>query len=361
MNYPKISSQFKKPQVLILRDLPPPYGGVRVSSTLITKLLLSRNEIFYRVVEFDNRRGPFLRVLWNYFIELRNSKAVLFQIGDIFTLSRKKVLVFLVVAILMRRPIIYRGFGGITNVMKNMSKSSLRHWRLFRNYLALATFETRQDVSYLRSDAENSKVRIGWFPNTPSSKPMKSLEKRHQASKFCFFGKICKAKGVDLLFEVSKDLPNSVSIDIYGEYNHADCDIDIGKLLNNQYRIFYRGTVEPERLVDIMKEYDGLLLPTSWRTEGYPGVVLEALSVGMPIITTNWNALPEIIDSTCGILINVNSSEELKRAILTMHNECERWKRMRKGALARAKEFDPQVWANKMHDWIAKIVMEGQV
>src|SRR5436309_10070951 len=208
----------KKYQVLILRDLPPPYGGVRVSSSHTTRLLESQDDINYRAIEFDNQKGATACVLWNYLVELRKSSAVLFQIGDVLTLARKKVLVYLAMAILLRRPIIYRGFGGaVANALQKGSRFSQRIWRLIRNQLTLVTFETKEDAFYFRQDLEESMTRVEWLPNVAGSRRLLSIERREQARKFCFFGRVCKEKGIHLIYQTLDDLPKDISIDVYGE------------------------------------------------------------------------------------------------------------------------------------------------
>ena len=85
-------------------------------------------------------------------------------------------------------------------------------------------------------------------------------------------------------------------------------------------------------------------------------MILEAFSVGMPVIATRWNALPELVDSSCGILVDVDSVDDLRRAILAMHLDKDNWNRMRSGALARVERYDPEIWAKQLHQWVVEVV-----
>ena len=52
--------------------------------------------------------------------------------------------------------------------------------------------------------------------------------------------------------------------------------------------------------------------------EGLPCVLLEAMSCGIPVITTNVGAIPEIIDYKQGIIIQPNKTNELVKAMEDM-------------------------------------------
>ncbi len=56
--------------------------------------------------------------------------------------------------------------------------------------------------------------------------------------------------------------------------------------------------------------------------EGFSHVVLEAMSAGLPVITTNVGGNPEVVDSPeNGILIEYNNREQLRDAILKLYND----------------------------------------
>ena len=61
-------------------------------------------------------------------------------------------------------------------------------------------------------------------------------------------------------------------------------------------RVGYCDVVEPDNVLDVLWQYDALLLPTYQPGEGYPGVIIEACAVGLPVICTLWHRLPELVD-----------------------------------------------------------------
>ena len=86
--------------------------------------------------------------------------------------------------------------------------------------------------------------------------------------------------------------------------------------LNDKVQIF-------NNLNDIYNLYnitDVLILP-SICNEDFPNVVLEAMSLGIPVIGTNIAGIPEQIDNmSTGIVIQPNSAIELKQAISIISN-----------------------------------------
>jgi glycosyltransferase involved in cell wall biosynthesis len=103
--------------------------------------------------------------------------------------------------------------------------------------------------------------------------------------------------------------------------------------------------------VSTMAQYDALLLPTYHEGEGYPGVVLEAFRAGLPVICTRWQALPEIVDDTCGILVEPRSAEELRDAMERLIRNPALFKSLREGATRRRDLFSSETWAERFVEY----------
>src|SRR5690606_41557275 len=76
----------------------------------------------------------------------------------------------------------------------------------------------------------------------------------------------------------------------------------------------YKGPVKSDEVVDLLSQYDVLVLPSY--KEGYPGVIIEALSIGMPVIATKLRGIQEMVDSSCAILFEVGNQRALADAIM---------------------------------------------
>jgi glycosyltransferase involved in cell wall biosynthesis len=85
------------------------------------------------------------------------------------------------------------------------------------------------------------------------------------------------------------------------------------------YKAVYKNPLTHQEVLEIMYQYDVLVLP-SYR-EGYPGVVIEALSIGLPVIVTNLSGIKEMVDENCAVFIKPGSSDDIVRAIVSFNNE----------------------------------------
>ena len=183
-------------------------------------------------------------------------------------------------------------------------------------------FETKYLVNCFSSYNENTY----WFPNV-REKPQMIREGKFQ-KKFIFLGKVTKEKGIIELLEASNQLDDSYTIDLYGYLGD-----DLITFNFEGYKAKYKRALATTEVLDTLREYDVLVLPSY--IEGYPGVIIEALSVGLPIIATNLEGIKEMIDKRSSVFIEPKSINQLKQAIesFTETNYIER-------AEAALKQFD---------------------
>lgn len=347
---------FKK-KVLVLYDPPPPYGGVRVSAEALYGDLksLSTLDLEHFLYESDSRNMIFSIIAFVKSV-LRND-IIFFMVGDVLTLNQKRASIYYLIATLLGKEVAFKGFaGGLEKQIRELPSDQQRKLKKKLNKLKLLTVQTKSDYRFFREILTNSQ-NIKWLPNTrPFIEGELALVDKTQAKKICFIGKVWKPKGVHLILEAAKKLPKEIQIDLYGPLNENDppaLAIDTNAL--NVSNVKYRGVLKRGEIKEKIKEYDSLLLPSTWKTEGHPGVILEALSMGVPVIATNWNGIPEIIDKSVGILITPDSVEELINAILYLYDNTSIWNDMRQNAPLKAKEFDSLTWATILNKWLLEL------
>ncbi|MBO4369559.1 MAG: glycosyltransferase family 4 protein [Desulfovibrio sp.] len=120
--------------------------------------------------------------------------------------------------------------------------------------------------------------------------------------------------------------------------------------------VSYPGLISHTELPRIMASHDIFLAPcvidSSGRRDGIPNTVIEAMSMGLPVITTNIHALPEvIIDHETGLSVPPNDPASLCEAILTLANDPNLAVRLGNHAQEKAKKtFDPATNCKKVAD-----------
>jgi|GEM_PF-776522 glycosyltransferase involved in cell wall biosynthesis len=134
---------------------------------------------------------------------------------------------------------------------------------------------------------------------------------------FLFVGSITDRKGIYELLKVFADLDISYHLLVCGTPNEADGAAAIQKY-SSQPNVSFLGFVEGEAKHRAFSEADVFVLPT--KAEGLPISILEAMRYSLPIISTRVGAIPEIVDSDFGFVIDPGDQERLKECICFYHD-----------------------------------------
>ncbi|MCA0131300.1 glycosyltransferase family 4 protein [Winogradskyella alexanderae] len=230
---------------------------------------------------------------------------------------------------LFKKKIIYHFFGGQFHKLYNSFPSLLRKW-LDKTILA-SNFKLMETKRMIRFFSDLNFKNFVWFPNSRMPQSV-NLSLKEYSKKFVFISRVSPTKGINEIINVAGRLDSSFTIDIYGP-------LDQSYNRDSFAEANYRGVLKPEDVVATLRKYDVLLLPTFHDGEGYPGIFIEAMSIGMPIITTKWNALDELVeDNFNGKLIKPKSADELYDAILSINQS--NFKKYLNNALEKFDEFN---------------------
>jgi glycosyltransferase involved in cell wall biosynthesis len=155
-------------------------------------------------------------------------------------------------------------------------------------------------------------------------------EKSHVAPECIFVGHIKREKGVFDIIEAfgSED---SIKCDFYGPIVSRDREAFLSAISNSE-NLSYNGVIDPDKVGETIGLYDILLLPSYHGGEGYPAVILEAYAVGVPVVTTRWRSIPDIVeDGVTGLLVPVKSPGELRTAVERLSGDQTLYDRIRMG------------------------------
>ena len=134
-----------------------------------------------------------------------------------------------------------------------------------------------------------------------------------------FVGRLVPEKGVNVLIDAFALLPPMYGLAIFGDGSEMAAlrsRIDRGNL-GDRVRLF--GYVTD--VADAMTAVDALALPSVW-AEAFPFAVLEAMSVGTPVVASAVGGLGEQIrDGENGLLVPPNDPAALAVALRRCHEE----------------------------------------
>jgi glycosyltransferase involved in cell wall biosynthesis len=145
----------------------------------------------------------------------------------------------------------------------------------------------------------------------------KNYLQNHLPIKFLFLGRIGDRKGIFDLLEVVKDNKTYLN-DRFILY--AGGDGETGRLIEYieknelQNLVKFEGWVSGEKKKELLSTCDVYILPSY--NEGLPLSVLEAMSYGMPIISTNAGGIPEVVSNKeNGFLIEPGDKQRIQESI----------------------------------------------
>ena len=137
-----------------------------------------------------------------------------------------------------------------------------------------------------------------------------------------------KAKGVDVFVRLANTLPENYQIVLIGTDDQVD------KLLPDNILSLHR-TENQRELAEIYGTADVFVNPT--REENYPTVNMEALACGTPVLTFRTGGSPEMLDDTCGSVVDCDDVDALEREIIRI---CTDRPYTREACVHKARAFD---------------------
>lgn len=209
----------------------------------------------------------------------------------------------------------------------------------------------------IKEIAPNSNIRI--FNNAVNI-PDYKVELKEDRINILFLGVLIKRKGIYDLIEAINSLSKN------GIIKEKNLNFIIGgsgpeeeniKKKINEYNLNYCikmcGWVNGELKEELLKKSQLFILPSY--NEGLPMAILEAMSYGIPIISTDVGSISEaVIEGVTGYLVKINSPKEISQKICEAIDE--NWIILSENCVKKIKEnFDEKVYFEKIEKMYKQI------
>jgi len=173
---------------------------------------------------------------------------------------------------------------------------------------------------------------------------------------FLYFGRLSHEKGLHTLIEAFRQMP-AASLKIVGTGPEEKELIDYvrrNKILNVEFMGYKTG----DKLKKIVSEASFVIVPSECY-ENNPMTIIEAYSMGVPVIGASIGGIPEIMpDGKTGFLFVPKDVESLKYAVLRANQlNDQKYKSMSDNALQfAAVNFDESLYYQKLINFYEKVL-----
>lgn len=162
-----------------------------------------------------------------------------------------------------------------------------------------------------------------------------------------FMARVNRQKGLDWIFKLAEyiddsNLSEKISITFFGPINPEDKEYFEKECARFDF-VSYKGELQPEEIYKTLGNYDVMLLPTHYYTEGLPGSIVDAYISGIPVIVTEWKHAHEFVDDGVnGYIIPFEKGEDaLIDRVTHLSSNADELQRLQRNALKHRNIFTP--------------------
>lgn len=293
----------------------------------------------------------FTKALAKLIWELLSQKVdiVYLHISERGSLLRKSILAL--IAFIFHKPVVMHAHGAEFH----LNYSQLPKWvqqlvrHIFRRCYGLIVLSNSWKDFYVQNLGLNPQ-QVFVLPN-PTELPVRIPQRQNvNQVTLLFCGRVGQRKGTFDLIEAFANLPveqkNCAKLIIAG-----DGDIQQGRKLveslNLTEHITFAGWVNSEQRDKLLAKADVFILPSY--NEGLPMAILEAMSWGLPVITTPVGGIPELVVAyENGLLVKPGDIQQLSAAILSLITNEELRLTMGRTARERVLPYDVKNYLNSL-------------
>lgn len=210
--------------------------------------------------------------------------------------------------------------------MKRYEGLKARFWALFTRFsykkFQLIVCQTKEMKSSILSEYHLDPGRLVVIPNpvlyTSTIKELKNGIKTPVRKKILVIARMSKEKGLERLLDIFSALPGSYTLNIAGDGPLKEVIIAKIAMLKLDSRVSLMGSVS--NVIRILPEYDSLVLSSF--TEGFPNVILESLSVGIPVVSFRVGGITGLLkDGFNGYVVEQGDLDTFRARIITVCNQ----------------------------------------
>jgi len=205
-----------------------------------------------------------------------------------------------------------------------------------------------QELSHRRifAPVRSAGSRIQVMPNGVEIRGRRNFE----GEKLVYVGRLTRKKGVEYLISAMRSV-KEVDLLIVGD----GPDRQRLEKMAAGLRVKFIGMVSPDRVYDYLEQAKILILPSFY--EGLPNVILEAMSLGVPVIATRVGGIPDLVrQKETGLLVEPGRVDELAIGIKKLIEDDDLRRRVSKNCLGEVKKYSWDHVVERFENLIERVV-----
>ena len=198
---------------------------------------------------------------------------------------------------------------------------------------------------YIKDGVDQSKVNVIPPAFTTSRKKIK-----HDPTNLLFIGRDYYRKGGDVALKVFENLEKSHDNIHFTFVGRIEDRRTLEKVKHDENISYFDHVTKSDLHEKIFPISDIFILPTT--AEAYGMSIIEAMSKGIPVITSGISAIPEVVqDGVSGYLVPPSSVESFTRRCAGLLDNKEKRETMGKNALEKVERaFSPEKIGSELYD-----------
>jgi glycosyltransferase involved in cell wall biosynthesis len=238
----------------------------------------------------------------------------------------------------------YRGSRAATGVTAGMlsgHRVSRTYSRMVDVYIALTDFARQK---FIQGGLTAGKIAVK--PNFVDPDPGNGDGRGGYA---LFVGRLSQEKGISTLLAAWEKIGGKIPLKIVGD---GPLSSQVAKASQRISTIEWLGHKSRQLVLDLMKDAAVLIFPSIWY-EGFPVTIVEAYSVGLPVIASNLGGMSSIIEhKRTGLHFRPGDPEDLAAKVEWIFGHPAGLERMRQEARA---EYEVKYTAERNYEMLMEI------
>lgn len=202
---------------------------------------------------------------------------------------------------------------------------------------------------------KHARFRRQWHLPLALAEGVQGKRKRSQVLRLGFVGRLVEAKGAHLLVPLGDALGGNFEMKVAGTGELAGVFTEAAR---TRKWLTYAGFLSRSRMGAFFDSIDLLLVPSQWE-EIYSLVVREAMRYGVPSIVSNRGALPELVETGGGVVVNTNETTDWVRSVKSVSQDQNFIARLSEQCLRHAAKFNNATSIEQYVQMLAELATGG--